>query len=254
MKIIRRSAMFAGLITAITVSQSRSQEADIPVPVARPKLDDIVATPTPRPTEPSSQSTSPEEIDKMAILEDIKRDPQPGVCRNRLVALGVRFENRETISEKAGCYIGWLVTLLSLGGDIAIVPETVLNCATAVTIARFAKQVNAFAITHFGQELKAIRHDSTYICRGRSDGTKLSEHAYGNAVDISAFRLADGREIAVRLRDKGEDLAEADFQRAVRKAACGPFTTVLGPGTKADHASHFHFDRAPRRKESTYCR
>jgi hypothetical protein len=39
----------------------------------------------------------------------------------------------------------------------------------------------------------------------------------------------------------------------VRKAACGPFKTVLGPGSDADHALHFHFDLAPRRHGGTFC-
>jgi hypothetical protein len=45
---------------------------------------------------------------------------------------------------------------------------------------------------------------------------------------------------------------DARFQRAVRKAACGPFTTVLGPGSDAYHDDHMHFDTKPRR--SPYCR
>jgi hypothetical protein len=30
----------------------------------------------------------------------------------------------------------------------------------------------------------------------------------------------------------------------MRRAACGWFTTVLGPGADAAHAEHFHFDIA----------
>jgi hypothetical protein len=47
--------------------------------------------------------------------------------------------------------------------------------------------------------------------------------------------------------------AEAKFLDALRKAACGPFKTVLGPGSDADHALHFHFDLAPRRHGGTFC-
>jgi hypothetical protein len=41
--------------------------------------------------------------------------------------------------------------------------------------------------------------------------------------------------------------AEAEFLTAVRKSACGPFTTVLGPGSDSYHATHFHLDLAQRR-------
>jgi hypothetical protein len=39
----------------------------------------------------------------------------------------------------------------------------------------------------------------------------------------------------------------------VRKAACGPFRTVLGPGADADHSLHFHFDLEPRKSKSAFC-
>lgn len=51
-----------------------------------------------------------------------------------------------------------------------------------------------------------------------------------------------------------EDRDHQAFLDAVRSAACGPFKTVLGPGTDADHATHFHFDMAARRNGATYCR
>jgi hypothetical protein len=49
------------------------------------------------------------------------------------------------------------------------------------------------------------------------------------------------------------DPKAAKFLGAIRKAACGPFKTVLGPGSDADHALHFHFDLAPRRNGGTFC-
>jgi hypothetical protein len=39
---------------------------------------------------------------------------------------------------------------------------------------------------------------------------------------------------------------------AFRTAACGYFTTVLGPGANAAHASHFHFDLAMRGKNGDH--
>ncbi len=45
---------------------------------------------------------------------------------------------------------------------------------------------------------------------------------------------------------------EARFLRAIHKAACGPFGTVLGPEANALHRDHFHLDLAPR-KHASYC-
>ena len=50
-----------------------------------------------------------------------------------------------------------------------------------------------------------------------------------------------------------DDAKARDFLDRIRKAACSPFTTVLGPGSDADHATHFHFDLAKRRNGSTFC-
>ena len=99
--------------------------------------------------------------------------------------------------------------------------------------------------------LVSIDQASAYVCRPRHGTEKLSEHAFGNALDIATFELADGRRIGVRAEATG---AEATFLGQVRKAACGPFTTVLGPGSDADHALHFHIDLAMRRPGSAFCR
>ncbi|TFF18785.1 hypothetical protein E3C22_20770 [Jiella endophytica] len=52
----------------------------------------------------------------------------------------------------------------------------------------------------------------------------------------------------------GENASEAQFLDRIRAAACGPFKTVLGPGTDADHATHFHLDMAARHNGYTYCK
>ena len=51
-------------------------------------------------------------------------------------------------------------------------------------------------------------------------------------------------------------LAQNAFLKEVRKAACGPFTTVLGPGSDPYHSDHFHLDLAQRGKtgRGLYCR
>jgi hypothetical protein len=79
-----------------------------------------------------------------------------------------------------------------------------------------------------------------YSCRGpsRLPSGNPNPHAKGIAIDLSAITLADRRHIAIG----HEANSEALFARTMRQAACGSFTTVLGPGTDAAHAEHFHFD------------
>ena len=91
-----------------------------------------------------------------------------------------------------------------------------------------------------------------YACRTRNSrpGGRLSEHARGNAIDISAFRLRDGTRLTV-LDDWNS--RNRDVMRRLWRSACGPFGTVLGPNADAHHRDHFHFDVAEYRSGS-YCR
>lgn len=172
-------------------------------------------------------------------------------CRARLKELGVAFEERPQLADAAGCSVPWPIAVSALSKDVALAPEAVMNCATAQRAAEFARDhIAPKASAILGSALTSIRQDSAYVCRPRNGSAKLSEHAFGNALDIGAFTLKDERTVEV---GKASKRAEGEFMLAVRLAACGPFTTVLGPGSDADHASHFHFDLAARRKGSAFC-
>jgi hypothetical protein len=68
----------------------------------------------------------------------------------------------------------------------------------------------------------------------------LSEHAFGNAIDIGGFRLADGRWVRVTSWRNGG--AEQAFLREVAQGACRHFTVVLTPESDTAHQDHFHLD------------
>jgi hypothetical protein len=172
-------------------------------------------------------------------------------CRQRLAELGVRFDNRPAQADPTGCSMPYPIMVRSLGKDIGLKPEAEMSCALAEAAARFAKDVIApTASKVFGQALTSVTHVSAYVCRPRNGTQKLSEHAFGNALDISSFTLSAGTTVAVEL-DPSEK--NGQFIDALRSAACGPFKTVLGPGSDGDHAEHLHFDLAPRRNGGTVC-
>lgn len=108
------------------------------------------------------------------------------------------------------------------------------------------KVVQPVAKARFGQPVAQIDTMGSYSCRGMNGqaGAKISEHAFGNALDIGGFRLADGRKITV-VRDwtRGDEQSQA-FLRDVHAGACETFTTVLGPGSNAFHYNHIHVDLA----------
>ena len=80
----------------------------------------------------------------------------------------------------------------------------------------------------------------------------ISEHAVGNALDIAAFVLADGRRITVKDGWKGSP-EEQGFLRDIQGAACDQFTTVLAPGSNAFHYDHIHVDLMRRASGRRIC-
>jgi hypothetical protein len=97
----------------------------------------------------------------------------------------------------------------------------------------------------------AIETGPGYECRtqDRMAGAKISAHGQGLAVDFVAIAFADKRRILVE-RQTGAD--EASYFRALRTAACGWFTTVLGPGSDAFHATNMHLDVEPHGSSGIY--
>jgi hypothetical protein len=95
--------------------------------------------------------------------------------------------------------------------------------------------------------LARIEHFGTVSCRRLygADTGQWSEHATGNAIDIAAFVLTDGRRISVR-GDWNGGGAKGAFLRAVRDGACNWFGTTLSPDYNAAHADHLHLDQASR--------
>ena len=123
------------------------------------------------------------------------------------------------------------------------------------------KHLQPQAKAAFKEPVKRVRNASSYVCRRRNNSPngKLSEHALGNAFDISAFTFASGKTVTVKAgwRRKGNGGSAADdianaivssaspasrFLRGAHKGACKEFSTILGPDANAAHHDHFHFD------------
>ena len=122
---------------------------------------------------------------------------------------------------------------------VKLTTPALLNCNTARELAGW---VDNKAEPILGR-IEALRVAASYACRTRNgQGGKLSEHAKGNAIDISAFILP-GNEIITVL----EGWNSRQYGRKLRRlhaSACGPFGTVLGPEADRFHRDHFHFDTA----------
>jgi Extensin-like protein C-terminus len=140
-------------------------------------------------------------------------------------------------------------------GPVSVKPAATLACPIVSMLDRwFAESVQPAAQRWFGMRVVEIKQISAYSCRGMngSPHAHISEHAFGNALDIAAFTLADGRRITVRDGWRGLP-QEQGFLRDIQAGACERFNTVLAPGSNSHHADHFHVDLMRRSSGRVIC-
>lgn len=168
----------------------------------------------------------------------------PAECRAVLERSAVAFEALEPAGEGACAQPDRIVL-----GEAPLAPAAPSStCPVAAGIELWlTRSVEPAAEAIFGSPLQRIEHLGAYSCRrvGGGESGNWSEHATGNAIDIAAFVLADGRRVSV-LGDWDGAGEEAAFLRTVRDGACGIFGTVLSPDYNAAHADHFHLDQTAR--------
>jgi hypothetical protein len=197
--------------------------------------------------------------------------PDEAACEAELTTMGVSFERTAPVTGEDGCGISPAYRFTGFADGVKLEPAAEMRCETGLALARLVKDtaipaVAALDAAKAGPErngksrrgntltLAAVRHASAFVCRPRNNqaGAKMSEHATGRAIDLAAFVLSDGTEIAVEPRGDDHTIAGA-FQAAVRGGACLHFTTVLGPGADAHHDDHLHLDLAERRGGYRIC-
>jgi len=175
-------------------------------------------------------------------LAALRSDPQE--CRAVLERSGVAFIALPPAGEGA-CRREDRTVLeeTPLGPDAPAV-----TCAVAAAAVLWLRQaVQPAARDLLGSPVVRVEHFGSFSCRrlyGRASGS-WSEHATGNAIDVAAFVLEDGRRVSVA-GDWDSGGNEAAFLRRARDQACRAFATVLSPEYNAAHADHLHLDQAGR--------
>ncbi|WP_310156316.1 extensin family protein [Bosea sp. BE125] len=229
----------------------------------------IRALPPPRPVDlrpqqqslPSSKPADPSALPAGASPADPPNPEGGAACLAGLRALyGTRVRSADADaakSEDAACRVESpvLVEALAMGAvPVVFEPPATLSCEMATKAAEFLSvSVQPLAKGYFGRDLVGLRVGGGHECRRRNRAATgpLSEHATGRALDIFAFVFA-GQAGGLKLSvERPEDTVQQRFLLAVRQAACGAFTTSIGPGADAAHANHLHLDIQARRSQST---
>ncbi|SLN69910.1 hypothetical protein ROA7023_03397 [Roseisalinus antarcticus] len=166
--------------------------------------------------------------------------------------LDIQGERVGTVDGPGRCGVENAVRVRAVGGIRLSTPATI-DCPTALALKSWVERGLKPTVGNEGGGPVEMQVMSHYACRSRNNvsGARLSEHAFGRAIDIGAVRLRDGSSISVLngwgTSDDGRQL------RQMHQAACGIFGTVLGPAANRAHRDHFHFDTA-RYRSGSYCR
>ena len=126
--------------------------------------------------------------------------------------------------------------------DITFPDGPVVACRFAERFGRWIGDLAAVLVRgQLGTELKAVSAGVGFECRKRNRAASgnLSAHALGLAVDVAGFELASGDRLFIT---ESQDSPKVTLLSALRRASCGWFTTILGPGTDAMHADHWYLD------------
>ena len=279
------SSLSSTLFGQACLAASPKLPATAPVPTHSPATPPDSSTadpesapiPAPRPGLPPDQDVKPKAVElppvrretfgppappKVAVPKSDREDTddleaesaaeEERLCREDLRTLGAEFEPHDALADLAiGCLVANPVTLKSLGKTIKLAPEAILNCNMARATVRFMQDVAAPR-----QGRPRLRADIDQPCLGlclpAAQRTPTSCPSMLSAMR-STSRALGWLTAGASTSKPAPRKKQAAFLDAIRKAACGPFKTVLGPGSDPDHALHFHFDLEKRRTGSTFC-
>lgn len=164
----------------------------------------------------------------------------PAMCRAAIGAAGAVFMPLVDHEAAGGC--GWSDAVrLSAIDDARLSSSVVLSCPLAASMVLFDRHVlQPEAKAAFGSPVRVIEHVGSYACRKvyHRDQAPLSRHARADAIDLTGFRLVDGRHISIE--DDWNDARAGPFLHALQRGGCRYFGALLGPDYNAAHRTHFH--------------
>ena len=238
MLLSRHRTHAALLIAALLALAAEAAAQGVPLPRARPA---------------DAPQTIPLPPLRPAILPTPTEPPPPSACQIRLPDIAAA-EIIPPVIGTNGCGIDDAVKLSALktrdNGRIAIAPPATLRCSTAEAIAHWLRDDVAPIAATLGAPLASVTNFAAYECRGRNRvvGALISEHGKGNALDIRALTLANGKHY------EPTDVAVSnDARERLKASACARFSTVLGPASDGYHENHVHVDLAERRSGYRIC-
>ncbi len=166
-------------------------------------------------------------------------DADPENCELALSRAGISFRVAVDHSTNPSCVLKDAVQISHL--SVAKISNEDMRCNIAARLYMWERNVvQAEALRLFGENVSEIIHFGSYSCRTIRGSSSMSEHATGNAFDVSGFRLHSGKLISVlKDWDRGKNSA---FLHRVHDGLCDYYNLTLSPDYNSDHKDHFHVD------------
>ena len=154
-----------------------------------------------------------------------------------------------------------LPTVTYRGETVAYVAPVQVAEPFVAKLREFEQLVAAVSTEHYGRPPDRLLHFGARACRTvRGNARRLSEHALGNALDLSGFEWRRARgdmrqpkaftvSVLRHWAPHPDEAGAAVHQRFLRELVArvdenDVFRGIVGPGREG-HANHLHFDQAP---------
>lgn len=216
-----------------------------------------VPLPKPRPAEAPSAERDKSDKEEQANgkpEQAAPAAPEPSACRQALTEAIAIAPSIPDIKGNGGCGGEDLVRLEAIvlpdKRRVSVKPAAILRCPMASALVEWVRSDIAPLAARVGSAVSDIDNFDSFECRGRNRvvGAKLSEHGRANALDVRAFKFADGSHVSLTDRTVPRGVRESVLQ-----SACARFSTVLGPGSDGYHEDHIHLDLSERRNNYRIC-
>jgi hypothetical protein len=247
-----RPSPWADLFTDVSPKpRATARRAGVPLPKPRPS-----EAPSAEHDEPDKepQASPPNGKPAQQAAPAPPPTPQPSACRLALTDAIAIAPSIPDIKGTGGCGGEDLVRLEAIvlpdKRRVSVKPAAILRCPMASALAEWIRSDIAPLAERLGSTVTDIDNFDSFECRGRNRivGAKLSEHGRANALDVRAFKFADGSLISLTDRTVPRGLRES-----VLHSACTRFSTVLGPSSDWYHEDHIHLDLMERRGNYRIC-
>jgi hypothetical protein len=187
----------------------------------------------------------PRPVGARPITLNIPTSKETQACFADLSRVGIRYSPLPDRDYGGGCSLMGAVQLVDIGLPVTGIKG--MRCGVARAFVGWARNAIAPAAHQMlGSDVVRVETMGTYACRnvvGRSGSpARLSGHATGNAVDVSAFILRDGRRISIEKDWRSGNEQVRAFLQTIHGSACKRFGTVLSPDYNAAHYNHLHLE------------